>query len=43
MPYYYFQAGSAGLANGTRVGATLQVGEIRGIAFLDTDADGIYS
>jgi hypothetical protein len=43
MPYYYFQAGSAGRANGTRVGASLQIGEIQGLAFIDTDGDGIYS
>jgi hypothetical protein len=43
MPYYYFQAGSAGRANGTRVGASLQIGEIQGLAFTDTDGDGVFS
>jgi hypothetical protein len=43
MPYYYFQAGSAGRANGTRAGAALQIGEIGGMVFLDIDGDGIYS
>jgi hypothetical protein len=43
MPYYYFQAGSAGRANGTRVGASLQIGEIQGITFTDADGNGIYN
>jgi hypothetical protein len=43
MPYYYFEAGSAGRTNGTRVGASLQIGEIAGIVFSDTNGDGIYN
>jgi hypothetical protein len=43
MPYYYFQAGSAGWTNGTRVGASLQIGKISGIVFGDVDGDGVYT
>jgi hypothetical protein len=42
-PYYYFQAGSAGWAYGTRVGAILQIGRIGGLLFYDTNADGSYN
>ena len=43
MPYYFFEAGNIGWTNGSRVGASLQVGTIGGMLFLDENADGLYS
>jgi hypothetical protein len=43
MPYYYFDAGSAGWQSGTRVGAVLEIGKIGGFAFIDVDMDGVYT
>jgi hypothetical protein len=43
MPYYYFNAGNAGVLHGTRVGIALQIAEIKGRVFVDSNVDGIYN
>jgi len=42
-PYYYFNAGTSGWQSGARVGASLEIGQIAGQAFTDTNRDGIYT
>lgn len=41
MPFYSFDAGTIGWASGTRVGANLEIGEIKGLVFLDSNKNGI--
>ncbi|MGL4382986.1 MAG: SdrD B-like domain-containing protein, partial [Bacilli bacterium] len=41
-PYYSFDAGTAASLKGTKVGASLLLGEIRGRVFEDVNVNGIY-
>ncbi|MBK2404675.1 hypothetical protein EPJ90_07510 [Erysipelothrix sp. strain 2 (EsS2-7-Brazil)] len=41
MPFYSFDAGTVGWSSGSRVGANLEIGEIKGLVFLDANKNGI--